>query len=171
MRAQAEFIAVIAVAAIIIISVYLGFSVLSASSVPQAVAADQRDVRAFVENIVRGVAVDIIKLSEQRGGFLLPTDATSFQLEPVGYWQKCEQDLVPDKVALESHLASYIKGIVAARLNGLQKVSGKNVSLDLFRASAKVHMFDSRIDVTFFLPTNVSGYAIRDPYTVSIPSR
>ncbi len=176
MKAQIEFIAILGVIIILVVAAFyaLQISQNAANPVPSGTGAEQSLVKDRIEGIIRDGALLSVKWMESQGGSVLPDfgNSVSFTRVMVPYWQKCGNTYVPSLETLTQRLENATRNYIARSLqNRTETVLGKDVAVSLEDSKVTASILDNKIELMVSLPTTVQGYAIQQPYRVSIPTK
>ncbi len=176
MKGQIELIAILGVVIVLVVVAFyaLQLSQGGANPVPSGTGAEQALVRDKVEGIISDGALLSVKWMESQGGSILPDfgNSVSFTRVMVPYWQKCGNTYVPSLETLTSLLENATRNYIAYSLkNQTEMVLGKNVTASLKDSKVTASILDNKIDIEVDMPTYVQGYAIQQPYKVSVPTK
>ncbi len=176
MRAQAEFVVILAVVLVFVIVSYYAFRGFEGASLPEDVKKLQEVVEQEVESVVRDGVLLAVKDMETHGGYLTkdillggspsPLDlvgSVRFAGEDVPYWQVCQNDLSLSEEELENRIGEAVKNYVLNQTKRID-VFGKNVSFEFSSLGVDVNILPDKVVVETTLPTTVNGYKIRRPY-------
>ena len=171
---QSEFALIVGVIVVIVIVAFFALSTsnILPINVPQGVARDQSLVGDTVKNIAREGADLSLEWIEKQGGHIQPGyDNVSFTRVAVSYWQKCDDTAIPSISIITSRLEDGVKNYILNNLLTKTDYFSKNISFNLDDLSVVANIVDNKIDFSVFLPTTVSGYAMSQPYTFSVPTK
>lgn len=172
-RGQAEFVILVGLITFVIVFIILIYQagLLGISPVPQEIAQQQKQVEESVQNLIRNGARETIRTMELQGGFLDPAPLSAeFAQRDVAYWQQCGNTMYPSLDEIRMQLN---EGIAASLNENKEELMASYASLDVAIGDADVSasILNSKVDLTVTMPTSVRGYAIRQPYVVSVDTR
>jgi len=180
---QAEILIIVGVIVIIVaVLAYTFGASLFERPVPPAIKNDQMVVMEFVENIITDKAYETVIMMERNGGYIdgevVPSGTTVFMNNGVAYWQKCENTYpsATSKTTIQNKMNNRIKNEVVSDLenivgtSGTGEINGKEVKIRYTTANVLTNIVDNKVEITMDMITEVSGYEIREPFTISIPT-
>ncbi len=175
-KGQVEFIVILGLLAIAVVGIYYVFQsgLIEDVTIPESVKEEQKLVKDFVENVIRDGSINTIRTLETHGGYLTSEqmpDYAFFARQEVPYWQQCDNDIGPEKLTVTERLETGIKNHIISSLQGIEEVYGKATDFDINSVGVEANILDSKVDIKVNMPVKVHGYLIREPYTVTIPTK
>jgi len=171
MRAQASFILIVGILLVIAIVIYYASQSFVPSPLPPGVGGEQKMVQGMIEGIITSGTELSLKAMELQGGYLIPpNESVVFTYIWIPYWQICQNDLSPSFDEIKGRFEKGIEYYVNNHTKEIKDFFGKNLSIsNVSRVS--VNILDNKIDVSVHMPTKFQGYPIKQPYTVSVPTK
>ena len=182
-KAQAEMIVIVGIivlAAVAILYTFQG-SVPGTTAIPTAVAQNQKIVKNSFLSMAEDAAKETVEIMEYHGGYLsadLLKNQDSVTARPsviytgqgAPFWQQCGEDVSPTKAQVRAWLEGGLRIHILESIDSLEGSFEKDVQFDTSKLNVNANMLYDRIGFTVNLPTTVQGYAIRQPYTFSVPT-
>jgi hypothetical protein len=172
MKAQIEFVVI---AGLIIVGVIVALVAVQQAGVkppPTGIEQQLKTIKDSISNVIRNGLKEKMDIIYAQGGVLTPTGTNvEFDLYPVLIWENCGKVSIPNVAKeISSGLLEYIQ----KNLEEEEEFFGKTAKFDfntLRRKPPTVKILRDKISVEVYLPTNVEGYPIQQPYEVSIPTK
>ena len=172
LKAQAEYLVILGM---VIVSVSVVLLVNQAGFFrpePAGIGELKALLKADVERMVLAEAAEsIIKIGKQGGYFNSPSSSIDFSETKVPYWGICQNKHMPTLEQISYNIKSELEDRLSKLDAGSLKAKyGKEIKLGQAKKDEMdVVISDQDVDFTIYLPTNIEGFDIQQPYKITVP--
>lgn len=168
-KGQVEFIVVVALIIIaIMVIIIASWQIDVKPPIPDGETEEIKLIKDSVANLIRSGVKDQLTVIYNQGGTLSPSFSVEFGMFDTAVWSACGENSIPDvSEEIGSSLLVYLRN----NLEDEMDFFGKNVKFDFGNPRHEVNIIKDNINIKIYLPTEVEGREIQQPYEVSINTK